>query len=270
MSSNEKSSTNDHHTPSTNNVSRQMQPPPKPAVQPPRPPLTPNQPPQQRPGTSFQGRPNPQPYPKPPIHTANAAQQALANNKTHTPPPNGAAPTEPVSFFSARSIPKLPEDAPPDAAIIPTQGAKLFNPRLDSPSIRKTPGIDHNSSKPVSKSGQHVPPTKRDQEPALGLAGAPAGAPTGNNLFSGPGAGPGRPSVGGIGNPALSQARQIGAPGVGSPMGNRGQYRPLTVKRPAPTGPDPVNRTPLTEVTNNGSAQGAGMGAMDVKRQRMS
>ncbi|KAI1806759.1 recombination protein Rad52 [Daldinia bambusicola] len=275
MSSNEKSQTlpttgnsGDRSTPNTTgNPSRPMQPPPKPAAQPPRQPQTPNQP-QQRPGATFQGRPNPQQqHPRPAPHINNQAQQAAAANRISTPPPNNAAPAE-VSFFSARSIKKLPEDAPPDPAIITAQGVKPFDPRLDSPSIRKTPGIDHSSSKPVSRTGQHVPPIKRDQEQQQR---GPAGAPTGGGFTSGGASGPGRPGVGSVGNPALNHARQIGAPGSsGSPLGNRGAYRPLTVKRPAPTGPEPGNRAPLTEMTSNGPVQGGGGGGVDPKRQKTS
>lgn len=256
----------DRNTPSTNSAPRPMQPPPRPTVQPPRQPHTPNQQ-LSRPGAAVQGRPNPQQYSRPLSHTNNAVQQAAANNKTNTPPPNGAAPPEQVSFFSARSIKKLPEDATPDVPIIPAQGAKPFDPRLDSPSIRKTPGIDHNSSKPVSRSGQHVPPIKREQE----LQRGPVGAPAGNNFSSAAGSGPNRPSMGSVGNPGLNHTRQIGAPGgVGSPLTNRGQYRPLTVKRPAPPGPDPGNRPPLTEVSTNGNGQSVGSGGTDPKRQKVS
>ncbi|KAI1370169.1 recombination protein Rad52 [Hypoxylon crocopeplum] len=268
-SSNERSQplpASDRNASSVNSASKPMQPPPKPVVQSPRPPLTPNQSQQQRPGAPFQGRPTPQPYSRP-THTNNATQQAAAISRTNTPPPNGAAPAEQVSFFSARSIKKLPEDASPDTPFIAAQGAKLFDPRVESPSIRKTPGIDHNSSKPVSRTGQHVPPIKRDPEVQRG----PAGGASGSGFSSGLGSGPSRPSIGGVGNPALNHARQIGAPGgSGSPMGNRGHYRPLTVKRPAPAGPDPGNRAPLAEVSINGPPQGAGGGGADAKRQKVS
>ncbi|OTB08912.1 hypothetical protein M426DRAFT_6943 [Hypoxylon sp. CI-4A] len=243
-------------------ASKPMQPPPKPVAQPPRPPHTPNQP-APRPGAPMQGRQNPQQYPKPPNLANHAIQQSASNSRTNTPPPNGAAPPEQVSFFSARSVKKLPEDAPPDATIVTPQGAKPFDPRLDSPSIRKTPGIDHNSSKPVSRSGQHVPPVKREQEQQRG----PGGGSTGGGFSSASGSGPGRPSMGGG---ALNNARQIGAPGVGSPMGNRGHYKPLTVKRPAPGGPESGGRTPLTEVSTNNPAQGAGGTGIDAKRQKIS
>ncbi|KAI0387021.1 recombination protein Rad52 [Hypomontagnella monticulosa] len=267
-SSNEKTqslssgNSNDRNTTSANNASRPMQPPPRPAAQPPRLPHTPNQPPQ-RPGAPFQGRPAPQQYSKPSPHPNNAIQQATSNSRTNTPPPNGPGPTELVSFFSARSIKKLPEDAAPDTAILPAQGAKLFDPRLESPSIRKTPGIDHNSSKPVSRTGQHVPPVKREQEQNRG--------PASNTFSAGVSSGPSRPNTGGIGNPLLNNTRQIGAPGgSGSPLTNRGQYRPLTMKRSASAVPEANNRSALTEVSTNGPVHGIGTGAIDAKRQKTS
>ncbi|KAI1100202.1 recombination protein Rad52 [Jackrogersella minutella] len=265
------SNSSDRNTSSSNNAPRPMQPPPRPVAQPPRQPHTPNQQPQ-RPGAPLQGRPNPQQYQRPPSHANNAAQQAAANSRTNTPPPmNGVAPTEQVAFFSARSIKKLPGDATPDASIIPEKGAKPFDPRLDSPSIRKTPGIDHNSSKPVSRTGQHVPPIKRDQEQQQPQQRGPAGVSTSSGFSSAAGSGPGRPGMGSVGSPALNNVRQIGAPaGVGSPLANRGQYRPLTVKRPAPTGAEPGNRAPLTEVSTNGTAQGMAGGGTDPKRQKVS
>jgi DNA repair and recombination protein RAD52 len=241
--------------------SRPMQPPSRPAAQPPRPPHTPNQQPQ-RPGAPFQGRSNAQHQPpKPPSHANTAAQQAAANNKMMTPPPNvssrpinamnaaNGASNEPATFFSARSVKDVPEHADPGTAVL-GGAAKVFDPRAESPSIRKTPGIDHKSSKPLSKTGVHVQPLQRDpdqQRPA------PSGPPN-------------------VVNPSLTQMRQIGAPGgAGSPLGNRGQYRPPTMKRPAPNGPDGGNRPPLTEVSTNGPPPPAGAGAMgvDAKRQKM-
>ncbi|KAH8166621.1 hypothetical protein CIB48_g1636 [Xylaria polymorpha] len=242
---------------------RPMQPPPRSAAQPARPPHTPNQQTPRPPG-QFQGRPNPQQQPpRPQTHTNNAVQQASANNRTMTPPPNAisrppsginapnGASHEPATttFFSARSVKDVPESADPGAAAIVERGAKVFDPRAESPSIRKTPGIDHKSSKPLSRSGVHVEPVKREpnqQRPALN----------------------GPPNVV---NPSLSQVRQIGAPGgAGSPLGNRGQYRPPTMKRPAPGGPDGGgNRAPLTEVSTNGPPAPAGAGGVDAKRQKM-
>ncbi|CAJ2502252.1 Uu.00g096460.m01.CDS01 [Anthostomella pinea] len=259
---------------------RPMQPPSRPNAQPPRPPQTPNQP-QHRPAPSFQSRSNPQQpqqqQPRPPSHVNNTAQQAATARRTNTPPPNvqkppngttaanaqhapNGAPAEPVAFFSARAVKDVPEDVDPGTVVIADKGAKVFNPHAESPSIRKTPGIDHKSSKPLARNGQHVQPVKKDEEEQR--------TPTANGQSNGADSGPGRA---GMANPALTHARQIGAPGGGgSPLGNRGQYKPPTMKRPAPNGPDGGNRAPLTEVSANGvTNNGAGPGGLDAKRQRM-
>lgn len=260
---------------STNTIPpKPMQPPARPMGRagtngpPPKPPHTPNPP--QRPGMPVQGqgRPNPQMPPNPAAtkpHLPNPpAQQAGTGSTVGTPPPNGG---EPVAFFSARSV-KVPEAAATGAANVPIQGAQLFNPRADSPSIRKTPGIDHQTSRPVGKNLSHVAPLKKDVDPPR----APSPRPGNNGFSNGPGMGVGRPGMGNpMGNPMLNQARQIGAPGGGgSPLGNRGAYKPpTTVKRPAPGVVEGSNRPPLTEVSNNGTVTTAGGGGTDAKRQKI-
>ncbi|KAI0967386.1 hypothetical protein F4678DRAFT_475334 [Xylaria arbuscula] len=255
-----------NRTPMNGMPPRPMHPPSRPAVPPPRLPQTPNHQANHQPhrtGGQFQGRPNPQPQPpRQNTHTNIAAQQAAANRRVMTPPPNAAsrppnsmnppngAPNEPATFFSARAVKDVPETADPGTAIIMERGAKLFDPRAESPSIRKTPGIDHKSSKPLSRGGVHVPPVKR--EPDQQQRPASNGPPN-------------------VVNPSLNQMRQIGVPGGGgSPLGNRGQYRPPTMKRPAPGGPDGGggNRTPLTEVSSNGPPAGVGGAVADSKRQK--
>ncbi|KAI1113540.1 recombination protein Rad52 [Nemania sp. NC0429] len=253
--------------------SRPMQPPPKTTAPPPRAPQTPNQH-AQRPTGQFQGRPVPQQQPpRPHGQTNNAAQQVGPNSRMMTPPPNassrppsgmnppnGAPGGESATFFSARSLKDVPESADPGTAVAMDRAAKVFDPRAESPSIRKTPGIDHRSTKPVSRSGVHVPPKKAEPD---SFSPAPSGPPN-------------------VVNPSLNQLRQIGAPGggVGSPLGNRSQYRPLTMKRPAPGGPDGGvgggsgggvggNRTPLTDVSTNGAHGAAGGAGIDAKRQKM-
>ncbi|KAI1158021.1 hypothetical protein F5B18DRAFT_665537 [Nemania serpens] len=259
------SSVNDRNRPPVNGPpSRPMQPPSKPTAQPPRAPQTPNQH-AQRPTGQFQGRSAPQQQPPRSYGTTNtAAQQAVSNNMM-TPPPNPAprppsgmnppngAPTESATFFSARSFKDIPESVDPGTAVGMDRVAKVFDPRAESPSIRKTPGIDHKSTKPLSRTGVHVAPKKRELD---SVTPVPSGPPN-------------------VVNPSLSQLRQIGAPaGMGSPLGNRGQYRPLTMKRPAPGGPDGGgggggNRPPLTDVSTNGAPGVAGAAGIDAKRQKM-
>ncbi|KAI0134088.1 recombination protein rad52 [Xylariales sp. AK1849] len=238
-------------------------------------PQTPNQP-ANRPGRpnseqQQQGRPH-HPVNGPPPAQVSAAQQTAAKSRTNTPPPALAnankEPEGPVGFFSARSVKALPESAPPGTAAVAQDSAKPFDPYAESPSIRKTPGIDHRTTKPLARNGQHVAPAKRDEEvmpphPAVGFSSASG---------TGPSPGPNRQSLGNVVNPAVTHTRQIGAPGGHSPMGNRGQYRPLTVKRPAPGGTDGGTRPPLNEVSANGhvgAVVGDG-GGVDAKRQKTS
>lgn len=169
-------------------------------------------------------------------------------------------------------------------------GAHAFNPHAESPSIRKTPGIDHTKSKPVGRNGQHVAPAEKTDSDLggrnPGAASIPVGAgagrtgPGANVGGGGLGAGAGQqqgltPAQGGnIVNPQLSQARRIGAPvGPGSPLGNRGQYRPPTIKRPLPNENNGGGARPaLSEVSTNGTinaAPGAGAVGGDPKRQKM-
>ncbi|KAL2758204.1 hypothetical protein ACRALDRAFT_2025835 [Sodiomyces alcalophilus JCM 7366] len=219
-----------------------------------RPPQTPNQP---RPGArpaQPQGVNNNRPQAAP-----SNAPQAPSRAATNTPPPNAGpgATGEPIAFFSARAVQQIPIDrqpGDPNAPLILPAGQQAFNPKAESPSIRKTPGIDHSSSKPVARNGQHVPPSSSQRAPGVQSLGAGGG--TGFN--------PVRPlGTGATANPQLHQARRIGAPGgPPSPLANRGSYRPPTMvgKRPAPLANTEI-RQPLSEVTNRNGAAVAAVGA---------
>ncbi|ETS81694.1 hypothetical protein PFICI_06696 [Pestalotiopsis fici W106-1] len=211
-----------------------------------------------RPAAVGQSRPQGQPNGRTngPAPAQVLAAQAASNNRVNTPPPangNEQIPDGPVAFFSARSVTALAEDAPPGTATLPPKGGKLFDPKLESPSIRKTPGIDHGSTKPVGKDMRHVAPVKHDEEASQQPA-------SGISKFNPPG----RQSLGNVVNPSLNQARQIGAPGSQSPMANRNQYRPPTMKRPAENG----TRAPLNDITTN-STVGASAATTDAKRQKV-
>ncbi|KAL4978078.1 DNA repair and recombination protein radC [Aspergillus desertorum] len=123
-------------------------------------------------------------------------------------PQNTAAPATPsidrqeppvVGFLSARGADMLREN-PHNAAT----AAPAFNPHAESPSIRKTAGVDHTKSVPISK-------------PMLAGSASPASNQTRDFI-----------------NPSAEMHRKIGAPsgsGAASAM-NRGpsvsSYRPLT------------------------------------------
>ncbi|GFF65190.1 DNA repair and recombination protein radC [Aspergillus lentulus] len=173
-----------------------------------------------------------------------------------TAPPASSPSIPPASFFSARAVDLLREN--PHTAV----NAPQFDPHAESPSIRKTAGVDHSKSVPISKPM---------------LAGA---SPASNNT---------RDFI----NPSTDMHRKIGAPGgTGSPMMNRGQttssYRPLTRQNLDPKvaasnaaanragfGPPNVNgkRPPLSDVTNasvsGSSGPASAVNANDPKRPKI-
>lgn len=264
-----------------------------------RQPQTPNQP---APRGQFNGGQNQQAPAgaRPPQQQFQQNRPQPQQQNNHVPPQNGhpqqtppkppgaggSAPggAEATGFFSARAVNQLPEESLSSGPVVP-QAGQVFNPRAESPSIRKTPGIDHTKSKPLSRTGQHVAPSST--QPGNTTPGGPA--VPGANATPGGGAGAGtisrtaspQPQTAagrpGIVNPQLDHARRIGAPGgPGSPLANRGQYRPPTIihKRQHPNegGPNPaagVSRAPLADVSNSGGPAGVGPGGPDMKRQRM-
>lgn len=202
-------------------------------------------------------------------------------------------------FFSARAMDKLTGKALAAGQLGPNV-RQAFNPRLESPSIRRTPGVDHTVTKPLARTGQHVPGLKGDGEDkgtgeediaatAAAMIGLGQNAAAGNQLSAAGGDGstgigrgamsrPGGPIArpNNIVNPQLDHTRRIGAPVSSSPLGNRGQFKPPTVKRPAAAdgpagnagtggGRNPSERVPLEDVSSNGMMGGR---ASDAKRQR--
>ncbi|KAL4921215.1 hypothetical protein BDW62DRAFT_141624 [Aspergillus aurantiobrunneus] len=143
-----------------------------------------------------------------------------------TPGIDGQGPNV-VGFLSARGVDMLREN-PQSAAAAP-----VFDPHAESPSIRKTAGVDHTKSVPISK---------------LMLSSSASPAPNQTRDFI---------------NPSTDMHRKIGAPGgsgIGGPM-NRGpstsSYRPLT--RP---NIDP-KATP-----NNPAANRSGLGSPNLNGKR--
>ncbi|KAK3377898.1 hypothetical protein B0H63DRAFT_478309 [Podospora didyma] len=209
-------------------------------------------------------------------------QQQQQQQKTSAALTNGGAPAPPggaeaTGFFSARAVSQLPEESIINGGqqVVPKAG-QVFNPKAESPSIRKTPGIDHTTSKPLARTGQHVPGLVA---PDAAEGGAPAATAAPGAVPGGSISRPGPPMARGPGNvlnPQLDQARRIGVPGGGSPLANRSQYRPPTMKRPVPGDGPPggagLGRSPLTDLPNNApNALGAGTNgaAQDFKRQKM-
>jgi len=206
-------------------------------------------PPQPRPAPSsglagpppvIQGRTLNQPSRLGPSAPVSPARQDKDDNiESFGLPPQGAG------FFSARAAAALlPSDhtttdpsAPPPR--IPNN-LPAFDPHAESPSIRKTPGVDHRVSKPLAKDGKHVPASS--QAAAGGAAGG-LGAGGSRGLMD-------------------AQHRRIGAPNSPSPMmANKNSYKPPTMKRPVEQ-----TRTPLLDLPANEGVSGRG----DAKRPRLS
>lgn len=120
-----------------------------------------------------------------------------------TPPPATSTIVSgdpPVGFFTARAA----ETIQSASGTLPQ--APSFNPHLESPSIRKTAGVDHSKTKPVARElvGAQPPPVL-----------SPASRPN-------------------FGNTQADKARRVGMPGsVASPLANRSSYKAPQMKRPA-------------------------------------
>lgn len=208
------------------------------------------------PGPAAAARPpGPQGQHAPPPHARPNDPALNTPNAAASRPPDGA-PAEPVGFFSARAVNKeIPESSLAGDGLVP-KAQQLFNPKAESPSIRRTPGIDRNSSKPILRS-------------TLQPQGSQAGPPPGSGLGSRPPVGL-QAGRGNVVNPHMDQTRRIGAPSAGvSPLANRSQYRPPTMKRPLPGDGPARGRPALAEVsTNGGVAEGEVQNGVDTKRQK--
>jgi DNA repair and recombination protein RAD52 len=107
----------------------------------------------------------------------------------------------PVGFFTARAA-----ESVQNGSNAPVK-APAFNPHLESPSIRKTAGVDHTKTKPVGRDSIPISPSILPPRP---------------NFI----------------NPQIDKNRRIGMPiGAASPLQNRGSYKPLQIKRPSELDP---------------------------------
>ncbi|KAL4785755.1 hypothetical protein BJX76DRAFT_323552 [Aspergillus varians] len=186
---------------------------------------------------------------------ANAQTPQAQNMAPPGTPGIDGQPPPVVGFFSARGVDMLRENPHGAAAAAP-----VFDPHAESPSIRKTAGVDHTKSVPITRPM---------------LTGGASPAPNQTRDFI---------------NPSTDVHRKIGAPVIGSPM-NRGpstsSYRPLTRPNidpmPAPNnptvnrggfGPPNINgkRPPLNDMTNSSTTGSNGPapvpGANDPKKMR--
>lgn len=146
-----------------------------------------------------------------------------------TEPPAGI----PAGFVTGRSASFLNQAAEGKAVAPPA----AFNPHAESPSIRRTQGINPNKSAPIMRESLNN-----------ALANAANGGPQQNQQQ---GNGPNRSN---FVNPAVDPTRRVGMPGGGGPP-NRGAYKP----------PSAVKRPALTDVSNLPQVDGGA----DTKKQRV-
>jgi DNA repair and recombination protein RAD52 len=146
-----------------------------------------------------------------------------------TEPPAGI----PAGFVTGRSASFLTQAAEGKAVVQPA----AFNPHAESPSIRRTQGVNPNKSAPIMRESLNS-----------ALANAANGPQQQNQQQNN---GPNRSN---FVNPAVDPTRRIGMPGGGGPP-NRGAYKP----------PSAVKRPALTDVSNLPQVDGGA----DMKKQRV-
>ncbi|KAI4115449.1 MAG: hypothetical protein LQ345_003951, partial [Seirophora villosa] len=158
-----------------------------------------------------------------------------------TPPVSSSTmvPSNPsIGFFTARAAETVQRCSglPPKAS--------SFNLHLESPSIRKTAGVDHSKTKPV---GRDIVSSALQSPAAISAA-------------------PGRAN---FVNPQADKARRLGMPvGSASPLSNRGSYKPPQMKRGADGNPLQLLRPALGDVTSSTVNAPNGSDSGNAKRQR--
>ncbi|CAK7208864.1 DNA repair protein rad52 [Sporothrix bragantina] len=223
-----------------------------------------------------QGNRPPQQAPKPQNANGNGNDKPASFNTAINA--NGGAEVEGTPWLSARAVAKAGDDDALAVVAPSIQAGHLFNPKAESPSIRKTPGVDHNSSMPIKNSKLNRP---------IGSILTPSAnaATNGNNVATANAGSPASAAPGGIAtrsgvNHATSEpVRRIGAPpSSASPLANRNQFRPPPMKRgPPPDAPGAAPRPPLADMPSNVSTAGGtvvvaaatGASPVDAKRQKL-
>lgn len=182
--------------------------------------------------------------------TAHAQQRPhhLANVQAQVDEPSMPPPGAAVGFMSGRALAK------PDAN-------PAFNPHAESPSIRRTQGVNPRVSAPIRREQLAAGQPLTGQQPAAqamaGGAGGfkPVSAGAGNTI-----GGASRPTATNYINPAADTSRKIGMPPAGGGFRNSNGYKPpgAATKRPA-----------MSDVTNTYGGDGASDGVGEVKKAKV-
>ncbi|SMY29275.1 unnamed protein product [Zymoseptoria tritici ST99CH_1A5] len=181
---------------------------------------------------------------------APARPNATEDNAMPPQPPPGA----PVGFVTGRRADVF--NQPTEAR--PLDASLAFNPHAESPSIRRTQGVNPGKSAPISR--DLLSAAKGAQSPAMSANQQPS-APGGFSNASGNGFnGAPRPTNSNFVNPAADMNRKIGMPNSGPggfPSNNRGAYKPHAGAK----------RSVMADVTNTYQPQTDG--ASDAKKPRV-
>ena len=167
------------------------------------------------------------------------------------PVPRMPPPGIPEGFVTGRSVDALnqpPGARPPNAAI-------AFNPHAETPSIRRTQGVNPGKSAPVMRQAvTGTSTTNGQQQPPLALPNGPPRQQQGqSNGLNGATASVNTNFV----NPSADMNRRIGMPpqAAANAVQNRNAYKP----------PTPMKRPPLSDVSNIQQIDGGG----DAKKVKL-
>ncbi|KAI6248492.1 DNA repair and recombination protein mus-11 [Erysiphe necator] len=158
----------------------------------------------------------------------------------------------PIMKNESSSLTEIPD-------IIP-YNAPIFNPHAESPSIRKTPGVDHKSSKPLTKDLKHISSASQASSASVMIGNSNSGVvSTRSNIL----------------NPNFDNVRRIGAPGSPGHIGmssSKGTGFKIPMKRNTEGGigrtTNGVNRVPLETLSANTNTNGSTID-IDPKRQKL-
>ncbi|KAL1627629.1 DNA repair protein rad52 [Neofusicoccum ribis] len=175
----------------------------------------------------------------PPVTSETSGPDSSNQGQAQQQPPQDA----PVRFVTGRAAELLLKAEAANRPPIQTPAA--FNPHAESPSLRRTTGIDHRTSAPVKK---------------LAIVGQQTATNGGTNGTINGGAFAKPNFV----NPQTDSNRRLGMPTAAqSPLANRSMYKPPALKRPAEASARPA-LTDMTNATGDGAINGA-----DSKKPRV-
>ncbi|KAM3420798.1 hypothetical protein BST61_g4043 [Cercospora zeina] len=177
--------------------------------------------------------------------------------------PLAQAQQRPQNGFNGQPQPEESVSMPPGATVGfvtgRTEANVAFNPHAESPSIRRTQGVNPGVSKPVRREQLVVAQstaTVPSQQPGNGAGGFRPGAAgaTANGSNAAP-----RPNAANYINPAADMSRRIGMPQGGVSLRNGTSYKP----------PSAAKRPAMTDVTNTYGADGASEAASEPKKAKI-